>query len=477
MPLLRLMTYMKGVRRCATAYRTLTVLVAMDIAVVGAAANVSAQEKWVASWTASAHGPYPSGFPTAAPDLQFAFPTSSRGATDQTFRLIVRPDLWGSRMRLRFSNAFGSEPVTLDGLFVGIQASGANLVPATNRAVTFDQGQHRITVAPGMFAYSDPVELSYVKSAADPELAGRKLAVSFHVTGSSGPMTWHAKALTTSYLSAPGAGAHGNDESDDQFPFSTTSWFFLDGVDVRAPEDTIVVAALGDSITDGSLSSLNGDDRWVDFLSRRLHGVLGTHVSVVNQGIGGNQVVGPATYTIKEPYGGGPSALQRFDRDVLAIPGLSVVIWLEGINDFGFPPSASAEAVVAGFREGVARLHARGIKVIGTTLTTALNVDRPPNTATTHGTPDTDAKRKIVNEFIRTSGVFDGVADFDAATLDSTTGMLRREFQPNSTIGGAGDRIHPNRAGYQAMAKAIDINLLIRVARGEQATRKDTPGR
>src|SRR4029434_2047944 len=129
-------------------------------------------------------------------------------------------------------------------------------------------------------------------------LTGRRLAVSFHVVGSSGPMTWHAKALTTSYLSQPGAGAHGNEETDEAFPFTTTSWYFLDAVDVWGPQDTLVVAALGDSITDGSLSTLNGDDRWVDFLSRRLHDLLGTRVSVVNQGIGGNQVVGPATYSM-----------------------------------------------------------------------------------------------------------------------------------------------------------------------------------
>lgn len=450
-------------RRRANTFGTLRILLALCIAGI-AVTDATAQEKWVATWTASTHGPYPSGFPTASPDLQFAFPEPASGANDQTFRLIVRPDLWGSRIRLRLSNAFGSKAVTFDEVFVGIQASGANVVPGTNRPVTFESGQRRVTLAPGKVVYSDPVELSYVTSAADPELAGRKLAVSFHVVGSSGPMTWHAKALTTSYLSAPRAGARGKDESDQVFPFTTTSWYFLDAVEVMAPQDTIVVAALGDSITDGSLSTLNGDDRWGDFLSRRLHAVLGTHVSVVNQGIGGNQVVGPAKYRMDEPYGGGPSALQRLERDVLGISGLSVVVWLEGINDFGFAPSASAEAVIAGFREGVNRLHARRIKVIGATLTTALNIDRPASAPNTHGTRETDAKRKSVNEFIRTSGVFDGVADFDAATLDSATGMLRAEFQPNSTIGGAGDRIHPNRAGYQAMANAIDTTMLIRLA-------------
>lgn len=451
-------------RRRASTFGTPRVLLALCIAAIAVATDAAAQEKWVATWTASAHGPYPSGFPTASPDLQFAFPEPASGASDQTFRLIVRPDLWGSRMRLRLSNAFGSKAVTFDDVFVGLQASGANVAPGTNRPVTFDSGQRRVTLAPGKAVYSDPVEFGYVTSAADPELAGRKLAVSFHVAGSSGPMTWHAKALTTSYLGAPRAGAHSRDESDQAFPFTTTSWYFLDAVEVLAPQDTVVVVALGDSITDGSLSTMNGDDRWADFLSRRLHALLGTHVSVVNQGIGGNQVVGPTTYSMDEPYGGGPSALQRLERDVLGVSGLSVVVWLEGINDFGFAPSASADAVIAGFREGVNRLHARRIKVIGATLTTALNIDRPASAPNAHGTRETDARRKTVNEFIRTSGVFDGVVDFDAVTLDSVTGMLRAEFQPNSTIGGQGDRIHPNRAGYQAMANAIDTTMLIRLA-------------
>lgn len=340
---------------------------------------------------------------------------------------------------------------------------------------TFEGGKPRVTIPPGQRVYSDPIELSYVRTATDPELAGRKLAVSFHVVGSSGPMTWHAKAMTTSYLSAPRSGGRSSDDSDDAFPYTAASWFFLDAMEVLAPQDTIVVAALGDSISDGSLSTLNGDDRWPDFLSRRLHAVLGPSVSVVNQGIGGNQIVGPATYTTDKPYGGGPSALQRLERDVLGIAGLNVVIWMEGINDFGFE-SASAEAVIAGFREGVNRLHARGIKVIGATLTTAFNIDRPADAPLAHGTRETDAKRKAVNEFIRTSGVFDAVVDFDAVTIDSATGMLRPEYQPNSTVGGAGDRIHPNRAGYQAMAKAIDIPTLVRLAGRATAQRREAPG-
>lgn len=448
----------RGVPRPASTVRLLRVILPLLLLASAVASEASAQEKWVATWTASAHGPYPSGPAVAQPELRFAFPEPSNGANDQTFRLMVRPDLWGRRIRLRFSNAFGSQPVSFDATFVGIQATGGNLAPGTNRPVTFDNGQARITIPPGKFAYSDPIELPFVKSPTDLGVAGRRLAVSFHVVGSSGPMTWHAKAMVTSYVTTPRAGAHAQDEDDQAFPFTTTSWYFLDAIEVMAPQDTIVVAAFGDSITDGSLSTLNGHDRWSDALSTRLHAAWGPHVAVVNQGIGGNQVIGPLIYAMDKPYMGGPSALQRLDRDVLGIAGLSAVVWLEGINDFGMgAPPPSVEAVIAGFREGATRLHAKGIKVVVGTLTTSL---KSGDGTTGHGTLEVDTKRKAVNAFIRTAGIFDGVVDFDAAVLDPATGALRAEFQPGSTIGGPGDRIHPNRAGYQAMANAIDIKML-----------------
>jgi lysophospholipase L1-like esterase len=288
-------------------------------------------------------------------------------------------------------------------------------------------------------------------------LAGRRLAVSFHVVGSTGPMTWHAKALTTSYLTAPRAGSHGAEETDDAFPYTTTSWYFLDAMDVMAAADTVVVACFGDSITDGTASTLNGDDRWPDVLSRRLHAAYGAKVAVVNAGIGGNQVIGPASYSPAQPFAGGPPALARLDRDVIALSGLSDVVWLEGINDLS--AGTSVEAIVAGFREGVRRLRAHGIRVIGATITSSVGA------TTASGSPDNDARRKAVNELIRTGGIFNAVADFDAATHDPQTGGLRAAFQPNSTTGGAGDHLHPNRAGYQAMGNAIDIRLLARVKR------------
>jgi lysophospholipase L1-like esterase len=175
-------------------------------------------------------------------------------------------------------------------------------------------------------------------------------------------------------------------------------------------------------------------------------------VAVVNAGIGGNRITGPETYSPQTPFAGGPSALERLERDVLGLSGLSTVIWLEGINDLS--AGATAEAVIEGLRQGVARLRARGVRVIGATITAALGA------AGLAGTAEVDVRRQTVNTFIRTSGIFDAVADFDRATLDPSTGALRAEFQPGSTTGGPGDRLHPNRAGYQAMASSIDLDWI-----------------
>jgi lysophospholipase L1-like esterase len=432
--------------------RRLLLLLAMLCAPLLSTGEAYAQQ-WVASWTASAHGPYPVGNPTAQPELKFAFPSPEQGARDQTFRLIVKPDAWGSQARIRLSNVFGSKPVTFDGAYIGLQESGAAVLKGTNQPVLFD-GKKSVTVAPGKSIVSDVVALPFVANPPSPLLKGRKLAVSFHVVGESGPMTWHAKALQTSYLTAPGAGALGQDEGESAFPYSTTSWYFLDEVAINVPNKAQVIVAFGDSITDGTGTTINGDDRWPDVLSRRLHAAYGDDFVVVNQGIGGNRVVGPDDYAIK-PISGGPGALSRIERDIASLPGVTTVIWLEGINDFG--ADTSAEAVMEGYNKGVAMLRQKmpGVKIFVATLTPALN-----STIPTHGRKEVDAKRKALNEFFRGSKLFDGVIDFDKATIDPATGEVKVEFQPNSSTGGPGDKLHPNRAGYAAMGNTIDLPMI-----------------
>jgi hypothetical protein len=216
----------------ASSSRVLLRLLSVGLAVLalGAAGTqdrLSRGHRWVATWTASVQGPYPSGNPSAQPVLDFAFESPQRGATDQTFRLVVKPDLWGARIRLRFANTFGSQPLTLDDICVGLQSSGGNIAYGTSEHVTFN-GRRSMTIPPGRSLYTDPVTLRFVNRTGPSLLHGRRLAVSFHTPGSTGPMTWHAKALTTSYISAPGAGSHSADETDTSFPFTTTSWYFLD---------------------------------------------------------------------------------------------------------------------------------------------------------------------------------------------------------------------------------------------------------
>jgi lysophospholipase L1-like esterase len=269
-------------------------------------------------------------------------------------------------------------------------------------------------------------------------------------------MTWHAKAITTSYLTAPGAGAKGEREDEAAFPYTTASWYFLDAVEMMMPHDTSAVVAFGDSISDGTASTMNGDDRWPDVLSRRLHAVYHDRIAVVNAGIGGNQVAGPAEYGPGKPFPGGPAARQRIDRDVLGLSGVKTVIWLEGINDFSRNGNATSETVQAAIRETVARIRKLrpDVRIIGATVPSAFGSSSPA-----HGFAEQDEKRKALNTFIRSSGLFDGVIDFDAVTLDSQSGGLKAEFIPESTTGGAGDKLHPNRTGYLAMGMAIDLNL------------------
>jgi lysophospholipase L1-like esterase len=439
---------------------SLVLLLLAPLAPVTAAAQSASRaasgQKWIVAWVGSIQGPYPIGNPSAQPEMKLAFPSDETGARDQSFRMILKPEIWGREARLRFSNVLGTKPVSFDGVYIGLHLTSSALVQGTNRPITFG-GKRSVTVAAGDSAWSDAVALPFVRDPGSAELAGRKLAVSFHVAGESGPMTWHAKALQTSYLSMPGAGAKGADESEAVFPISTTSWYFIDALDMKMPGDAGAIVAFGDSITDGTLSTLNGDDRWPDVLARRLRAALGNRIAVVNAGIGGNQVVGPKDYSPRAPFPGGPSAVSRLERDVLSLSGVTAVIWLEGINDFSKNGNATVEAVQAGMKESVGRIRARipGVRVIGATLTPALGANNP-----NHGFPEQDEKRKALNEFIRTSGVFDSVADFDRVIIDPATGAMRPQFVHNTTVGGAGDNLHPNRLGYVAMGMAIDLDLV-----------------
>jgi lysophospholipase L1-like esterase len=414
--------------------------------------NKPPKEKWVATWSASTTA-FGVGSPVAQPDLQFPFPTATTdGVVDQTIRMVVKPDLWGDTMRLRFSNVFGNRPLTLKGVSIALQSFAGNPVDNTLTRVRF-RHQNSVTIQPGAEVWSDAVDLRWVRD--EDDFDGRNLLVSIAVQGASGAISWHGKAVTTNYVTPQGSGDRTFDKSDAAFPYTTTSWYFLNAVDVMAASDTVVVCAFGDSITDGTASTINGNDRWMNNLSRRLHEKYGNRVTVVNQGIGGN--------TVNRPGGASESAVQRLDRDVLGLSGLTHVVWLEGIND---TPASTPDLVIEGYKNVVARLHAADVKVIGATITSALN---PTLTNPDQIAPNVleDQYRKEINDFIRFSGLFDDVADMDAATVNPATGAMQPAFLPPSSIGGTVlDWLHPNRAGYQAMANSVPLRLFAPMPRG-----------
>jgi hypothetical protein len=347
----------------------------------------STDYKWVTSWACSIQGPYPIGTAAVQPQLRFVLPGPSFKARDQTFRLTVRPDLWAKLTRLRFSNSVSNKPLVLDGVFVGVQEQGASITHGTNYPVFFD-GTQQVVVPPGKAVWSDPVSLRFVDENDLLALLGRKLLVSFHVQGESGEISWQSEALTTSYISRPDSGSIGSDEDGLRFTEGTTSWYFLDALDMFAPSDSELIVAFGDSITNGTGSTLNGDDRWTDILSRRLHGAYGPKIAVVNAGIGGNQVLGPAEYSSASPFPGGPAAVQRLERDILSLSGVSAMIWSEGINDL-VSGDAAPGAIIAAMKIGTMKIraHLPGIRIFLGTLTTALGSDGP------YGTMEVDRKR------------------------------------------------------------------------------------
>lgn len=360
-------------------------------------------------------------------------PDRTTAALDtQTVRDVVHTSIAGSGLRIRLSNAFGSVPVTFGHAYVGVQNSGATLVAGSNRQVTFG-GSGSVTIPVGAEVLSDPLPDTFA--------AQTDLAVSLYAQGVSGTVTGHNAAHQTSYVSSPGD--HAAEESADAFSTTMTSWYWLDGVVVTAPQTVDAVAALGDSITDGTDSTTNANRRWTNVLARRLlQRASPRQMSVVNEGIAGNMVTGDRK---------GISAQARLDRDVLAQPGVKTVILLEGINDINLGGSTgqgvSADAIIAADRQLIARAHAAGKCIVGGTLTPFEGSDRY--------TQAREATRQKVNSFIRDSGEFDAVIDFDRATRDPTN--------PGRYLPGyaSPDNLHPNDAGHQAMGEAIDPSDLV----------------
>ncbi|MEU0539913.1 GDSL-type esterase/lipase family protein [Nocardia sp. NPDC005978] len=393
-------------------------------------------DHFVAGWTASVTDAVtpldPTG--TVVPSV----------VSDQSFRMMITPHLGGSTLRIRLSNRFGLTPVTFGAVTVGTQDIGAAV--RNPRPVTFGAGRSAVVPA-GAEIVSDPVELSFA--------AFTRLAVSIHVAGTAGPPTKHWNANATSYYSPTGSGDLTGGDSGAGFTEKTYSWLYVDALEVSAPASTRSIVAFGDSITDGMITNspvgvpaeialADTDGRYPDVLQRRLD-AAGIPLSVANAGIGSNRLV-----TDGQPLMLGPSGIQRFRRDALEQAGVAGVLVLEGINDLGLPPQANADQMISGLRQVVAEARQAGVKIwLGTIL--------PAADALVNGVaiaPASEDFRQRINAWIRTQQVADGVVDFDAALRDPVDPtVLARGFS-------GPDRLHPNLAGYRAMADAVDLTML-----------------
>ena len=382
---------------------------------------------WVGTWNAS---------PQAA-----WHPVELNG---QTIRQIVHVSIGGTRVRVRLSNAYGAGSLVIGAARVGLVSTGASIAAGSDRALTFN-GSESATIPAGALAISDPVNLRV------PD--GGDLAVSIYVPGSAAAATEHSVGLQTTYISP-----EGDFSGADSLPTATTtqSYYFLTGLEVDAPAKSRAIVTLGDSITEGLHSTADANRRWPDRLAERLRSQKGgSKVAVLNAGISGNRVLHDTV---------GTNASARLDRDVLVQSGARYLIVLQGINDIGYPGAATAAEIIAGHLQIIDRAHAMGLKVYGGTLT--------PFQAFLPGlyyTADGEAKRQAVNHWIRTSKAYDAVIDFDKALRDpGNPARMRPAYD-------SGDNLHPNDAGYKAMADAIDLSLFTDQVFGAPCGRRERP--
>jgi lysophospholipase L1-like esterase len=401
-------------------------------------------EHWVSTWATSPQQPRPfpaprppappaAGAATPAPPTPPAPPRPQPTTSfhNQTLRMIAHTSIGGRRVRIELSNAFGSTPLGIGAAHIALRDTESGVVPASDRTLLFG-GRPTCWIPPGAVLISDAVNLD-VPAASD-------LAVSIFIPDSAAADTMHAVGLHTTYIK------EGDATTAPTIADATTtqSFYFLTNVDVAAQPDAAAIVTFGDSITDGAVSTPNTDRSWPSFLARRLAASGGANIAVLNQGISGNRLLRD---------GAGVNALARFDRDVLAQPGVKWLMILEGINDIGLGLRSGAAAsdvvssddLIVALKQLIERAHEHGIKVIGGTLT--------PFEGAAYYSEAGETVRAAVNQWIRSAGAFDAVVDFDAATRDPEHPKQFRAGFNN------GDHLHPNDAGYQAMADAIDLSI------------------
>lgn len=389
-------------------------------------------KKWLDAWSASPQADWGNDF--------FAPVELPRILRDQTIRQVIRPTFSGNTIRVQFSNTFGARQMCIGEASIAVQDHADQIRPETLQYLTFG-GKRGVNIPQGASVWSDPIEFSIQ--------AAQTLLVSIYLPDPTPTTTWHNVASHTTWISL-----NGNQCEDTAFTESTeiTSYLFLSRLAVLAEKEAFSIVTFGDSITDGTCSTPNSGNRYPDFLSQRL---LAANIpaSVLNEGISGARLLHDRM---------GANALARLDRDVLSHPDVKTVIILMGINDIGWADShlsnklevtPSADDICFAYQQIVARLHAHNIRVVAGTLLPFENA--LPIDPAGYYTESKEVKRQQVNAYIRNSGLFDAVIDFDKAMRDpQSPTKLIAEFD-------SGDCLHPNDAGYQAMANAIDLQALL----------------
>jgi lysophospholipase L1-like esterase len=425
-------------------------------------AQTASTERWVGTWSTAEVGrpqtPLPPALPlppfmatqcpappapppVAPPPGQTFAPLPFTHFTNQTLRQIVHVSIGGSKARVLISNAYGTAPVTIGAGHIALRDKEGAIQTKSGRPLNFS-GQPTMTVPAGAVVYSDPVNVTV------PQMAD--LAIDLYLPGTTNTpatLTMHNGAFQTNYISETG-----NHVGKVTLPNASTiqNWFMLSRVEVEAPEAAGAIVAFGDSITDGSRSTPDTNNRWPDQLARRLQ-AQGLKIAVLNAAIAGNRVLSeasvPAGIDVRA-VGAGVNALARFGLDALSQPGVTHIIVLEGINDIGNArqnATPTAEDLIAGHKQLIEQAHARALKIYGATLT--------PFYGAAYYTDVGETKRHALNEWIRTSKAYDAVIDFDKATRDPNN---PRMFLPAYD---SCDHLHPNDAGYKAMAESIDLAM------------------
>ena len=409
-------------------------VVSAACSLVFAAGAQAADVNWARSWGASPQGPIVGLGPPFS---------STQSFHDVTLRQVVRLSGGGRQVRVRFTNEFGTTPLTIGAAHVAIAGDKGSIQPGSDHVLTF-AGKPTATVPAGAPLVSDPIDMTLP--------ARSKLTISLYLPGQVDTCTCHGTSAATGWA-MPGNTAAAPSPPANTTPLAVRA--LISAVDVGSDSPARTIVAFGDSITDGVGATTDADKRWPDQFAERLIQRGGPAVYVSNQGISGNRVLND---------GMGVSALARFDRDVLSTPGLAYVIVFEGINDIGisFAPRTdtgplagflkafggapiSADDIIAGYRQLIARAHQRGVKIYAATVT--------PYGGAGTDSPQGEAARQAVNAWIRTSGAFDGVIDFDAVWRDPA--------HPNQIRDGlhAGDHLHGSDAGYKVLADSIDLQL------------------